>query len=168
MVDLSKAFNRVEHSDVITILHEMGTPGWLLNIVISFLSNRKLKVRLNGKTSSTKDMPGGGPQGTILVLLIFIIVFNMAGNPSSSSSLGVDMSVPMSKRKPMENKKCKYVDDLTLAKSINLNSKLRIKVRMSWYDHCIFMKELNIFYLSKTMPCNQKYMSLKFIALNTK
>ena len=127
MVDLSKAFNRVEHSNVITILHEMGTPGWLLNILISFLSKRTLKVRLNGKISSRKDIPGGGPQGTILGLLIFIIVFNMAGNPSSSSSLGVEMSVPMIKRKPMVNRKCKYVDDLTLAKSIDLNSKLRIK-----------------------------------------
>ena len=34
LVDLTKAFNRVDHSDVITILHEMGTPGWLLKIII--------------------------------------------------------------------------------------------------------------------------------------
>ena len=102
----------------------MGTPGWLLKIVIEFLKNRKLKVRMNGKSSSTKDMPGGCRQGTILGLFIFIIVSNLAGNPSSSSSLGELMTAPPSQRKKMDNKKCKYVDDLTIAKSIELKSKL--------------------------------------------
>ena len=41
-VDLYKAFNRVEHSDVVTSLHEMGTPPWLLK-------NRELRGRMNGK-----------------------------------------------------------------------------------------------------------------------
>ena len=45
MVDLSISFNRVDHNYIVIILHEMGTPGWLLKIVISFLLNRKLKVR---------------------------------------------------------------------------------------------------------------------------
>ena len=124
MVDLCKAFNRVEHSDVVTSLHEMGTPAWQLKIVIGFLKNRKLRVKMNGKSSSTKDMPGGGPQGTILGLRIFIIDFNLVGNSSSSSSLGEFMTAPASQRKEMDNKKCKYVDDLTMAKSIELKSKL--------------------------------------------
>jgi hypothetical protein len=70
-------------------------------------------------------MPGGGQQQTILGLLVFIIVFNSAGRPSSFSSLGADMSQPMNKRKSLESKKCKYVDDLTLAKSIDLKKNLK-------------------------------------------
>ena len=85
MVDLTKAFNRIDHHDVITSLHEMGVPGWLLRIVAGFHSNQHLIVRMNGKKSSSKDMPGGGPQGTILGLLIFIIIFNLAGSSSSNS-----------------------------------------------------------------------------------
>ena len=54
IIDLTKAFIRVDHNDIVTILHEMGTPGWLLKIVISFLSKRKLRVRKDGKTSSIK------------------------------------------------------------------------------------------------------------------
>ena len=59
MVDLKKAFNRVDHSDVMKILYEMGVPGWTLKIVAGFLTKRKLNIWMNGKTSSTKDMPGG-------------------------------------------------------------------------------------------------------------
>ena len=40
LVDLSKAFNRVDHKDVIIELYKMGTPGWLLKLVASFLSKR--------------------------------------------------------------------------------------------------------------------------------
>ena len=77
---------------------------------------------MNGKSSSTKDMPGGGPISTILGLFIIIIVFNLAGNPSSSSSIGEVMTAPASQRK--EIRKYKYVDDLTIAKLIELESKL--------------------------------------------
>ena len=125
MVDLTKAFNRVDHTDVIITLHKMDVPGWLLKLVASFLSCRQLKIRIDGKTSSTKEMPGGGPQGTILGLLIFIIVFNLAGSQSSPSSLGEDMSQPMKRRKVIKKQKYKYVDDLTLAKAINLTHSLR-------------------------------------------
>ena len=80
---------------------------------------------MNGKTSSTKDMPGGGPQGTVLGLLIFIIAFNFAGTPSTSSNIGEELTIPKNKQKPMKNNKCKNVDDLTIAKSINLKSELK-------------------------------------------
>ena len=66
MVDFSKAFNRQNHHILITKLSDMGVPGWLLKIVIGFLKERKLIVTHNGAASGTKDMPGGGPQGTVL------------------------------------------------------------------------------------------------------
>ena len=126
MVDLTKAFNRIDHTDVIIILHEMGVPGWLLKIVAGFLTNRKLRIRMDGKTSTLNDMPGGGPQGTILGLLIFIIVFNLAGSPSSSSSHGADMNLSLKKRKPIQKQKFKYIDDLTFSKCIDMTNSLRI------------------------------------------
>ena len=74
LVDFSKAFNRVNHNIVIAILSRMGVPGWLLKIVASFLSQRELIVRFKGKSSSTKIMPGGGPQGSILGCFVFLII----------------------------------------------------------------------------------------------
>ena len=78
MVDFSKAFNRINHTIVITILSEMGVPGWVLKIVIGFLTDRELLVRYKGKTSSRKSLPGGGPQGTRLGLFLFLILINAA------------------------------------------------------------------------------------------
>ena len=57
----------------------MGVPWWLLKIVIGFLEERKLIVTHNGATSRTKYMPGGGPQGTVLGMFLFIILINQAG-----------------------------------------------------------------------------------------
>ena len=48
MIDFAKAFNRINHNIIITILSDMGVPGWLLRIVIGFLTERELIVRYNG------------------------------------------------------------------------------------------------------------------------
>ena len=45
LVDFSKAFNRQDHSILITKLSDMGTPSWLLNIVIAFLKDRCMVVK---------------------------------------------------------------------------------------------------------------------------
>ena len=39
MYDFSKAFKRQEHNRLIVLLSDMGTPGWLLKIVMAFFSN---------------------------------------------------------------------------------------------------------------------------------
>jgi hypothetical protein len=65
MVDYRKAFNRQNHSILITLLGDMGVPGWLLNIVVGFLVERELILSYRGAKSGSKDMPGGGPQGTV-------------------------------------------------------------------------------------------------------
>jgi hypothetical protein len=70
-IDFSKAFNRQNHKLLITKLSDMGVPGWLLNFVMGFLSDRVMLVRYKGETTSSKPLPGGGPQGTLLGLLLF-------------------------------------------------------------------------------------------------
>ena len=70
MADYSKAFNRQDHNTLITILSDMGCPRWLLEIIIAFLSDRKLIVRQRGKQSSRQHLPGGTPQGTRLPIAI--------------------------------------------------------------------------------------------------
>ena len=41
-IDFSKAFNRLNHNLLITKLSDMGVPGWLLNVVMGFLTDRIL------------------------------------------------------------------------------------------------------------------------------
>ena len=76
LVDFSKAFNRQDHSILITKLSDMGTPSWLIKIVIAFLKDRLMVVRYKGETSSMKQLPGGGPQGALLGLFLFSILIN--------------------------------------------------------------------------------------------
>ena len=79
-IDISKSFNNNDHSITITMLSDMGVPGWLLRIVASYLTNRTLSVRFKGSSSENKNMPGGTPAGTILGLNLFLILFNYAGS----------------------------------------------------------------------------------------
>ena len=76
MVDFSKAFNRQNHNVLITKLSDMGVPAWLLRIVMAFLTDRRMLVRYKGKESGIKPLPGGGPQGTMLGLLLFIVLIS--------------------------------------------------------------------------------------------
>ena len=87
-VDFSKAFNRQNHNLLITKLSDMGVPGWLLKIVIAFLKDRKMQVNYKGKLSGIKPLPGGGPQGTILALLLFIVLINEIGFEGQLNNTG--------------------------------------------------------------------------------
>ena len=113
-VDISKAFNRVDHSLVVQDLYDMHTPAWLLKILISYLSDRSMNLTFNNAQSSLKKLPGGGPQGAYLGGLIFIIKYNGAFLRPPIPRL---IQGPVVKSKA---EKVKYVDDGTVAVSIDL------------------------------------------------
>ena len=124
MVDFEKAFNRQNHHKLITKLSDMGVPGWLLRIVIGFLEERTLIVSYKGEKSSVKEMPGGGPQGTILGMFLFLVLINDAGFKNERESLGEKITRAYNKRKELDTRHWKYVDDLTVAEAINLKASL--------------------------------------------
>ena len=124
MVDFQKAFNKIDHNVIITILSEMGVPGWLLRIVAGFLTDRDLIVRHKGCSSSRQSLPGGGPQGTRLGLLIFLILINGAGFTNLEKHMGVKISEKLNKRTPIPYTHMKYIDDMSLAESVNLKEAL--------------------------------------------
>ena len=121
-IDFSKAFNRQNHNLLITKLSDMGVPGWLLNIVMGFLSDRVMVVKFKGETSSTKSLPGGGPQGTLLGLLLFLILINLCCF-DEHQNIGQTITNPKKKFTP-STFHSKYVDDLTIAESFNLKDSL--------------------------------------------
>ena len=119
-IDLSKAFNRVDHSLVIQDLYDMKTPPWLLRIVISYLSGRSMILTYNGEKSAQKWLPGGGPQGAYLGGLIFIIKYNGALlRPLIPRH--IEDQAPKSKSKSIA---VKFVDDGTVAVSVNLKTSI--------------------------------------------
>ena len=118
-IDLSKAFNRVSHDLLIQDLFDMHTPAWLINILISYLSNRTMVMTFKGKKSSIKNLPGGGPQGAFLGGIIFIIKYNGAFLRPPIPPL---ITGPVLESK---SEKVKFVDDGTVAVSINLKKCLK-------------------------------------------
>ena len=65
--------------------------GNLLNLLSNFLTNRKQRVFLNGKTSSWADVNAGVPQGSMLGPLLFLIYINdLADGLSSNAKLFAD------------------------------------------------------------------------------
>ena len=78
LVDFSKAFNRIDHNIIVTILSDLNIPTCALRLIISYLSQRKMCVRFNGAESAEQDIPGGGPQGGLLIVILFDLQVNKA------------------------------------------------------------------------------------------
>ena len=111
MIDYSKAFNRICHNTIITLLSKMGVPRWLLRIVMEFLTERELIVRYGGRQSDRKWLPGGSPQGTRLGLFLFLILINGAGHEEHEKQFGEHITQKRNKRKIIPNIHVKFVDN---------------------------------------------------------
>lgn len=105
----------------------MGVPGWLLNIVVGFLQERELILSYMGAKSGNKQMPGGGPQGTVLGMFLFIILINSAGFQQEDIKIGEKITRAHNAHKIISRMHAKYVDDLTVAEALNLKDVLTVE-----------------------------------------
>ena len=74
--DFSKAFDAVSHKIVCEKLNSTNLYPYIINWIIIFLSNRKQRVVVDGKTTYYADINSGVPQGTILGPLLFSLMVN--------------------------------------------------------------------------------------------
>ena len=75
-LDISKAFNRVWHAVLLHKLKSYGISGQIFGLISSFLSNRRLRVVLDGKSLQEYLVNAGVPHGSILGPTLFLLYIN--------------------------------------------------------------------------------------------
>ena len=97
--DLSKAFDYMPHGLLLAKLKAYGVSRGACNLLISYLSNRKQRVRIIGGCSDWAIINRGVPQGSVLGPLLFNIFLN------DLFYFGIDSKI------------CNYADDNHLSNS---------------------------------------------------
>ena len=108
--DWKGAFDRLDPTLVTIKGIKLGIRSSIVRILIYFMSERKMQVKMNNKTTSSYDLIGGSPQGSLIGQLLYII-------GSDDAAEEVD-----------DENKFKYVDGLATLDAVN------IKEHITQYD----------------------------------
>ena len=100
-LDLSKAFDTIDHLILIDKLKYYGINGTNLNLFSSYLNNRKQYTEIYHIKSNMLPVTTGMPQGSILGPLLFIIYINDFAQASKMFNFII------------------YADDATLSSTLN-------------------------------------------------
>ena len=65
-------------------------------------------------------------------MFLFVILINQAGLANQNRNLGEKLTTAATKRDEIENMHAKYVDDMTIAQSINLKNVLKTDLDKNW------------------------------------
>ena len=101
-VDWRGAFDRQDPTITVNKFIQLGVRSSLIPLLIDYLNNRQMKVKLNGEESEVKSLIGGSPQGTLIGQLLYI-----GGSDDAASEI-------------CDEDKFKYIDDLEVIELVSL------------------------------------------------
>jgi len=134
LIDLSKAFDNVNHSLLIKSLLDIGCSNSTLNLFIDFLSKRKFRVIQDNQVGSWMDISRGVPQGSCLSPILFNIYVR---------SLPSYVSDPI----------FQFADDLTNSSTSNNINDLRKNLTDNFHKIKAFCSELDLTINSEKTQC---------------
>ena len=101
-LDLTSAFNKVEHLGLLAIMDELGIPACFGRFYRGFLAGRTFRVRYNNTVSRPARESCGSPQGTVSSPWLFLIYMEAMLREIEPEALLRDIATGM------------FADDLTL------------------------------------------------------
>lgn len=75
-LDVSKAFDAVQHTTIISALRTLGVRGRPFQYVCAFLSGRTMRVRVGSLLSEPRKIVRGVPQGSVISPLLFSLAIS--------------------------------------------------------------------------------------------
>lgn len=121
-VDLTKAFDVVNHEKLVHIIEDMGIRGVAKNLVKDYLTNRTHCTRINNILSDKLPIKIGVPQGSLLGPLLYLLYIMNISNCNISSKYNI------------------YADDTNIVAKANTLSELEtvlnndLKVYSNWLN----------------------------------
>ena len=106
--DWKDVFDRLDPTKVTVKCIKLGIRSSIVRNLIDFMNKRKMQGKMNNQTSSSYDLIGGSPQGSLIGQLLYII-----GSDDAAEE------VP-------EEDKFKYVDDLATLDSVKTKEQLQL------------------------------------------
>lgn len=156
LLDLSKAFDLVDHNILIKILIEMEVDPNDIHWVAEFLKNRTQCSKHNNKLSEFLPISNGTPQGTKIAILLFILLVNDL------------LSMFHDKYKDENNLMNAFVDDMCFAEAISYKSAPKINSivsdickRMSENKMCVNAKKSNVIIIDNSR--DKKFSNTKIV-----
>ena len=73
LLDMSAAFDTVDHTKMLSILHQLGICSTALDWIASYLADRQQRVLIGDSRSDPQPLNCGVPQGSVLGPLLFTI-----------------------------------------------------------------------------------------------